>query len=315
MTAVAPGTIDRTAARVMAAVVVVAVMIGATPATGQELEPAAYLVSPVRVNVIGVGNTFSVGDLAFDPAGPIEDASARIDTLTVSYGRSLALAGRSANVLVAVPFVAGHLEGRYLGERQAVRRAGLGDPRLRLAINLFGGPAMRLPEFARHRASTLLGASVTVVAPLGQYDPRRLINLGVNRWAVKPEVGLSHVAGRWRFEATGGAWLFTDNTDFLQGRRRSQRPIGSFQMHLHYTVRARLWAAVNGNFYVGGRTSVDGVANFDLQKNSRVGATLAVPLGRRHSLRTALSRGAFTTIGANFTSLSTAYHYTWGAGL
>jgi hypothetical protein len=76
-----------------------------------------------------------------------------------------------------------------------------------------------------------------------------------------------------------------------------------------------LWIAVDVNFYSGGTTTVDGRRNLDLQKNSRIGATFSFPLGARQSVKFAFSRGAYTTIGADFISLVAGYQVLWGAGL
>ena len=113
-------------------------------------------------------------------------------------------------------------KGAYLGEPAEVGRFGLGDPRLRLAVNLYGAPAMTPKTFASYRQGTILGVSVTVAPPLGQYDSTKLINLGTHRWSVKPELGVSRTFGRWVVEAMAGVWLFTDNTDFFGGRTRSR---------------------------------------------------------------------------------------------
>ena len=78
---------------------------------------------------------------------------------------------------------------------------------------------------AVYRMRTIVGASVTVAAPLGQYEDAKLLNLGSNRWAVKPEIGLSRAAGRWLVEVMAGIWLFTDNPDLSGGRTREQDPI------------------------------------------------------------------------------------------
>jgi hypothetical protein len=214
-----------------------------------------------------------------------------------------------------LPFSAGHIEGRYLGEFTEVSRSGLNDPALRFSVNLYGAPAMNLREFAGYRQKTNVGVSVVVIAPLGKYDPKRLINIGTNRWSFKPEVGLSKAIGRWTMELYAGAWLFTDNTDFLDGNTREQDPIGSAQLHLLYTFKPRLWVAFDANFYTGGRTKVGGVLNLDLQKNSRVGVTLSLPVRARQSLKLAYSRGAYTTIGADFQALVVGWQYLWGAGL
>jgi hypothetical protein len=157
-----------------------------------------------------------------------------------------------------------------------------------------------------------MGLSLSLVLPLGEYDSTQLINLGTNRWAFKPEVGLSHAVGRWKIECYGGAWLFTTNTAFYGRGRREQQPIGETQLHLEYQLGRGIATTFNANYYTGGRTAVDGRRNFDLQQNSRVGATLKLPAGPRSGLRVAVSWGAYTTVGAAFTSVSTAYLYSWG---
>ena len=287
---------------------VLAIVFAAAPVSAQELEPGAYTVSPVGNNLLNVGYVFNDGDVTFDPSLPIEDGSATIHTATIAYGRSVDLAGRSATLLVAVPIVAGHLEGLYLGERAVADRKGFADIRIRVGVNLYGAPARRLPEFAKTPPSKInVGASIAIVAPTGQYDTQRIVNLGTNRWAFKPEAAIIRNAGAWMFEIYGGVWLFTDNTDYVNGQVRSQKPLVSGQFSLRRTFRPGLWASANINYYTGGRTNVGGLFKQDFQANSRAGATLSVPLSRRNSVRIAVSKGAYTTIGADFLGLSASF--------
>jgi hypothetical protein len=283
----------------------------APPAAAQELEPGAYWPIPVGIRVVTVVNSFSAGDLAFDPSGPIDDGSAIINTTALAFTRAFSLGGRSANVGVVVPIVGGHLEGLYLGEPAAVSRFGFGDPRLRLAINLVGAPAMAPKAFATYRQGTLVGVSVTVAPPLGQYDSAKLVNLGTHRWSFKSEIGYAHALGPWIVEAMAGVWLFTDNTAFAGGRTREQDPIVATQAHLTYKFTRNMWLAADANFFTGGRTTIGGRRNFDLQRNSRVGATFSKALDRHHSIRMSISRGAYTTIGADFLSVAAGYNYAW----
>lgn len=283
----------------------------AGPAVAQQLDPGAYAPAPVGINVLVVSHTLQGGDLSFDPSGPIEDASATINATTVGYVRSLGPWGRSANVSVALPYLLGDLEGLYLKTFQQVHRSGLGDAQVRFSVNLAGAPAMTPRQFVDYRPHLVVGASVIVVAPTGQYSGSKLINIGTNRWSFKPEIAVTRTAGPWRAEVYVGVWLFTDNHDFAGGRTREQDPILSAQFHLTRTFRRGLWAAFNANFYTGGRTTIDGTHNLDLQRNSRVGVTLALPLGRAQALKIAYSRGAYTTIGADFHSLGVSYTYAW----
>ena len=286
----------------------------AGPLVGQELEPGAYSVSPVGVNFLVATYNFNGGDVTFDPALPIESAEATIQSAIFAYVRSVDVWGRSGNVGIVAPYTVGHLEGLYIGEFTEVDRAGFRDPLVRFAVNLYGAPAMDLKGFAAYRQKTNLGVSLLAALPLGKYDPTKLVNLGSNRFSFKPEIGLSRALGKWTLEVYGGVWLFTDNQDFYGGKTREQDPLGSAQLHFLYTIKPRLWIALDANFYAGGRTTVDGRKNLDLQKNSRMGATFSFPVGSRQSLKFAFSRGAYTTIGADFISLLVGYQYLWGPG-
>ena len=289
----------------------VAVLLLPGSAAAQELEPGAYWPIPSGLNIATVVNNFNWGDLAFDPAAPIDEASAKINTTALSFTRAFSVAGRSANASVALPIVGGRVEGIYLGQPADVSRFGLGDPRLRVAVNLYGAPAMTPKEFASYEHRTIVGVSLVVAPPLGQYDPAKLINLGTNRWSFKPEIGFSQGHGKWIVEAMAGVWLFTDNTDFFGGNTRHQDPIVATQFHLTYKFQRTMWLAADANYFTGGRTTIGGRRNFDLQRNSRVGATFSRALTRRSAIRMSVSRGAYTTIGANFTAIAVGYSYAW----
>lgn len=285
--------------------------LATSPVAAQELEPGAYWPIPRGLNIATLVNSFNVGDVAFEPAGPIDEANARINTTALSFTRAFSLAGRSANFGVALPIVHGDLEGRYLGEPAEASRFGQGDPRFRLAVNLHGAPAMRPREYATYTGRTIVGISLTVVPPLGQYDSSKLINIGTNRWSFKPELGLSRVFGKWLIESMFGVWLFSDNPDFFGGRTREQDPLTLMQIHLTYRLKRTMWLAADANYYTGGRTTIDGTQNLDLQHNSRIGATFSMAFDRHQSIRASVSRGAYTTIGADFTSVAVGYNYAW----
>ena len=279
--------------------------------SAQELEPGAYWPLPTGLNILTVVDNFNWGDVAFDPAAPIDEASAAINTTALSFTRAFGLAGRSANLGVLVPIVGGHVEGLYLGTPAEVDRFGLGDLRVRLAMNLYGAPAMTPQAFASYLQKTIVGVSVVVAPPLGQYDGTKLINLGTNRWSFKPDVGISSTHGRWVFEGMAGMWLFTDNPDFVGGRTRKQDPIVALQAHVTYRFKRSMWLAGDANFFTGGRTTIGDQQNLDLQKNSRIGATFSTAIARSQAIRASVSRGAYTTIGADFTSVAAGYNYAW----
>jgi hypothetical protein len=297
--------------RLTLACIALAPMVYGAPSLAQELEPRAYSASPVGVSFAIAGYARSTGSVLFDPSLPVTDTDARINTFLAGYGRTFGLAGRAANFAVVVPYANADLAGNLSGAARQAHRSGMADIRLRGAINLIGGPALSPEEFASQPAATSLGASLSVIAPTGQYESSRLINIGSNRWSFKPELGLAVPVGNWFFEAAAGVWLFTDNTDFNNGARRSQEPLQTYQLHAGYTFQPGLWLAANATYYAGGQTSVNGADRPDLQENSRYGATLSLPLSREWSAKLAWATGFSTSIGSDFRTTSVALQYRW----
>ena len=277
----------------------------------QELTPNAYSPAPTGANLLILTDNFSSGSISLDPSVPITDVHANINTAIAGYGRTLGIYGHYTNIGIAVPYVQGELSGVIGGVQQSVNRTAIGDPRLRIGINVYGGPALTPKEFASYRQHTIVGLSLVVQPPWGAYDSTKLLNIGSNRWAFKPEVGVSQKSGPWTFEADLAAIFFTVNHNFYNGGVRSQEPIGSLQLHAIYNFRPGLWLAIDGTYYTGGRTTVNGKENFDLQQNSRLGITLAIPCGRAQFLKFAFSHGARTTIGGNFDTVGISYQYLW----
>jgi hypothetical protein len=199
---------------------------------------------------------------------------------------------------------------------QPVQRevSGFGDPKLRFSVNLVGAPARSLQEFSAYRQNLILGASLQVSAPLSQYDPDKLVNLGSNRWGIKPALGLSKAFGKLTLEVVGAVSILTDNSDFSSGKTREQDPIYSMQGHAVYSFRSGIWAALDGTYYSGGRTTVDGVEGNDLQENTRLGATVALPVNRHNSVKFVASSGTSTRVGGDFDTIGIVWQYRWGGG-
>ena len=288
----------------------VGVLLLAGPASAQDLEPRAYSPSPIGTTFVVVSATRSSGGIFTDTSSPITDVDATVGVLGLAMGHTFALAGKQAIVLGLVPVIWGEATGSIGEDRRSASRRGLGDTRVKLSAILAGSPAMRPAEFAKAPRRTIFGVSVTVGLPTGQYDGTKLVNLGAHRWSIKPEVGLSYPAGRWTFDAYAGMWFFTDNDEYYPGSSsRHQDAISALQGHVSYTLARRAWLAVNGTWYSGGQSRIDGVVKEDLQRNSRLGATLALPLGTRQSLKIAYSAGATTRVGSDFRTLTFAWQY------
>jgi hypothetical protein len=280
-------------------------------AGAQELEPRAYTNTPVGLNFLIAGYAYQDGDVATDPGLPLEDAKIHLHTAVLAYARAFSLLGASAKVDVIVPYtwLSGSALVRDVHEERVVD--GFNDPRFRLSVNFYGAPAITVAELPDYQQDLLIGASFQFAPPLGQYDEERAVNIGTNRWAFKPEVGVSQPFGNWFAEASAGVWFFTDNDAFQGNHRRSQEPLAVYQLHAGYTFRPGLWVAGDYGYYVGGRTAVDGVENDDAQRNSRVGLALSLPLSGGWSTKLAWSKGTTVRVGGDFTTLSLTLQYRW----
>ena len=286
---------------------------------GQDLTPRAYVITPNHSNAIILTYNFSSGGLLFDNSVPITDATASLHVPIISYYHSLSFFGRSANITASLPYGVGHFQGKFLDNESKLYRSGLLDSVFRFSVNIKGGPAMSARDYQFWRQRTILGVSLKIVAPTGQYDPTKLVNNGSNRWAFKPEFGYSERWGHWLLDAYGAAWFFTTNPEFWshnaffpETRTQSEAPVGAFEGHLSYNIKPRLWVSLDGNFWFGGRTTVGGAENVNTyQKSSRIGATASIPLTEHQSLKVSYNNGAYVLYGGNYQSVSVAWQYWW----
>ena len=121
-------------------------------------------------------------------------------------------------------------------------------------------------------------------------------------------MGLSVPLQRWTFDTYAALWVFTDNDRYYPGQAlRQQDTIVALQAHVSYTLYRRSWLAGDVTWYGGGQSTVDGAITSDAFRNMRLGGTLAVPIGKRQSLKFAYSDGAATRLGADFTTITVGW--------
>ena len=283
----------------------------------QDLEPRRWSHLPIGLNVVGAGTGRSEGDIFFDPVLRIEDATYELYPLGVSYVRTFELAGRSSRFDVIVPWVNGRWDGLLDGEYTSVRRHGFADPRLRFSINLSGAPPLRGKEYLQyvreHQVNTTVGAGVELVLPLGEYTSERLINLGGNRYVIRPQLGVLHQRGRWQFEVTGSVFLYQDNDEFWRGTYLEQDPLWFLQGHVIYSFKPGWWASLSSGYGHGGRARVDGVPKDNDGRTAYWSVSFGFPLPRRQAMKVALFSGdTHIRAGSNFDTLLLAWSVNWG---
>lgn len=282
------------------------------PVETQQLEPRAYVAAPIGANFIVVGITGSSGDVLVDPSVPLQDVHADAAVATVGYGRTFSLFTRHAIVYAALPWAYVDASGKVGGDLARVSRAGLADPTVRLSVHLVGNPAMPARALVKTPGRTIVGTGIRVTPPIGDYDPAKLINLGTNRWAFKPEAAVSIPVHRWLLDIYGGVWLFTTNSHYYPGTDTlAQSPIGTIEAHVSYNLTLRAWAAVDMTWYAGGRPSLNGVPKASLQNNTRMGGTISLPAGQRHSVKLAYSWNRTTSAGRGYQLASVGWQTTW----
>ncbi|HXD96885.1 MAG TPA: transporter [Candidatus Acidoferrum sp.] len=270
--------------------------------------------TPVGLNFLIAGYAFSSGEVVTDPALPLTDARFDVHGGVLAYVRSLNVWGNSGKFDVAIPYLSASGTALFRGEPVARDVSGFGDPRLRFSVNFYGAPALSMEEFASYQQDLIVGFSLGVSLPLGQYDSDKLVNIGTNRWSIKPELGLSKRLGPVSLELAAGVTLFTRNDDFL-GQPRDQAPLFSVQGNAVYDIGRGVWGAVTVTYLDGGRTTVGGVERDDRRENVRVGGTVTLPVTPHQSVKLFGSTGVLTRRGGDFNAVGVAWQYRWGAGL
>src|ERR1700704_4482101 len=136
----------------------------------QDLSPRAYVITPVHSNAVILTWSFYSGSILFDGTAPITGATGRYNVPILSYYHSFSFFGRSANVTASLPYAVGNFQGDVLGQSRSIYRSGMADSTFRVSVNLVGGPAMQAKEMAKWKQGRVLGVSLKVVSPTGQYS-------------------------------------------------------------------------------------------------------------------------------------------------
>ncbi len=237
----------------------------------QEIEPRRWAHLPVDSDILAIATVHTNADIAFDPVLKIEEGEVEADTVVASYLRSFGLLGKTARLDIRVPYQKIQWKGVLDGQARKVNREGMGDPLIRLSVNFLGAPALKGDDFrsyrSTHKTGTVVGAALGVVVPLGQYKKNKLLNIGGNRYIIRPQLGAVHTQGSWSYEVTGTVNFFTDNNDFWDGNKREQEPVAAVQTHVVHLFKNRIWGSLSAGYDWGGKTTVNGIKKDDKREN------------------------------------------------
>ena len=278
--------------------------------SAQELEPRALTNIPMGMSFGVAGYAYANGNILFDPGLPIDDASASLHSIVGGYARSINFFGMSGKIDAILPYGIGDWAGVYTGIDTATSRSGFGDIRVRLSFNFLGAPALNAKEFANYTPNKIAGFSLQIRAPTGQYYPDRLINLGSNRWVIKPQWGIAKYYEKWILESYFSIWFFTDNNDFWGGNELKQKPLYSIKFHGIRKFK-KSWLTLDLGYGTGAVSRINGEIRDNQVSTLRFGATYAVPLSLKHTLRFNWTSDIVFETGADFDAVSVVYQYRW----
>jgi hypothetical protein len=277
----------------------------------QEIEPRAYSNLPKGSNFAVLNYSFTNGNIISDPAAPIKELELSANNIVTGYMRTFSLFGKLARIQLTVPYTFLSGTARLAGKDTAGTRAGLSDSRIRFGINFIGSPALNMKEFMKYKDETIVGASVIISMPTGQYFEDRLINLGTNRWGFKPELGISRKFGNFSSELYAGVWFYTANTEYIKTNEVTTDPLFTVQGHLNYLFPNTMWAGISLGYASGGETNVNGKPSDTKQDNWRLGAAFSSPLSKHLSIKLQYHAGAVVRRGSDFDMYSATLQYFW----
>lgn len=234
-------------------------LLSLTPAIHAQGDGARIFgAAPVGLNVLAI-DALSIqdGNFSFDPN--LVTPLAKFDTsvATLQYFRTLQVGGRYAALF-------GILRGGTTTRKlpfgmQTDSSKGLTDPFVGALINLKGLPAKSREEFANFTPGTMIHLLLGASLPLGEYDPKSVINLGSNRYSFRIGLPITHtmawgLGSRTTWETTPSVVFFTENHD----KNLQQDPMFNLESHLTRDLTQRLWGAIGILYSVGGATTVNG---------------------------------------------------------
>ncbi|TRX53152.1 transporter [Thalassomonas sp. M1454] len=279
--------------------------------TAQELDPRSYVDLPTGQNFLGALYVYTDGDVYTSPEVPIENLNLQIHGPALAYARTFSLFGNSTKFDINQGQACADGDAILQGEYIERSFCGLTDTRIRLNYNFYGAKAKSLAEYVKQPKGIVVGTSLQVSIPTGEYEKQYVFNVGANRWFVKPEIGMSIPHGPWELDLSASVKIFSDNDDYLYTQTLKQDNIYNIQSHLIYDISPGQWIALNANYFWGGDTHVDGVQKSNKAGNYRAGITYSLALSSQHSIKFLANTGVTTKRGNDSDVFAIAWAYRW----
>lgn len=301
--------------RLLLACLAVAVLVVPRQASAQFTGAHNYDNTPVGTNQIELSYAYARSDVSIDSGLVIANATLNLNEGNLEYSHYFGLAKRLVWVTAGVP-IAG-LSGSVPGTQIHGSTNGVGDSYYQLSALLKGGPALRVEEFDNYKPVTIVGVSLTVSAPTGEYQPDKVLNLGSDRWSFNPEIALSSPFGReqkWQLDTYANCEFYTANTSYQGKEILRQQPLPGIEGDISYSFSENFWASLDTRYSFRGATTVNGVEQNDSQQNFIIGGEANVAMNAQHALVFQFAKALAHHNGPTYTGFAVRYDFVWGKG-
>lgn len=232
---------------------------GASAAWAVDIIPGQGMPPPAGMNsfMISLGHAQS-GDKYVDDRKLGLNTRVNSDTVTLRYTRSFALADNPAAFYIQPAFGRASPSGS-LAALDA--ETGLRDTTAAVAIW----------PYVDHESRRWFGMAAYLILPTGEYDSRRLINLGQNRSSMALQAAFQTPLGGSleAMIATDVHW-FGENDDYrLTHQKSQQRPLYSQQLTLMYNFDAATMLAASYILQTGAMELLDSVPQNNRSQRNR----------------------------------------------
>ena len=281
----------------------------------QFTDPRSYANSPVGLSQLELDYAYAKADASVDTSLVVADSRLKLNMGTLAYTRDFSMLHRLAWAKASVPLA--YLSGSVAGTNIAGSVAGPADASFELATLLKGGKALSIAEFSTYQPTTTLGVSLMVTAPTGKYDAARLLNLGSDRWSLRPEMALSLPFGRdrrWELDAYFNVAFFSDNTAYRGREILRQDPLTGVEAHISYACSSSLWASLDARYAFRGDMFVDRVDQHDPQEGVVLGSEAVWSPGSRSSVVLVFAKAIAHKNAPAYTGVVVKLTYSWGQG-
>jgi hypothetical protein len=225
-------------------------------------------------------NSISGNTNPFDPSNRVVPGAEIDATMAlVGWAHTYTLGDRAAMGAILLPMGRVSATTTVGAITSTETSRGYGDPMFEFTYNLIGPKAQRnIPDVQRFQPGFSLDLLVDLAVPIGEYDNKQTVNLGLNRWYGRIGAPIVWQLGDWvpsrrtTLEFLPVVWLFGDNDDYV-GKTLKTDPMFQLDAHLTRDFTKDLWGALDLTWYKGGGSTIDGVDGGKLN-NLAVGLTL-----------------------------------------